>query len=57
MSNAIRAFDHRFAFKNFGIACLALLFNLSYLRSTILHPKKQCETVQFFFVTLIRTNG
>ena len=46
MSNAIRCIDHRFAFKNSGIACLALIFNLSYLRLTILHPKKQCETVQ-----------
>ena len=38
MSNAIRHIDG-FAFKNSGIACLALIFNLSYLRSTILHPK------------------
>ena len=46
MSNAIRGVDHRFAFKNYAIACLDLIFNQSYLRSTILHPKKQCETVQ-----------
>ena len=39
MSNTIRCIDHRFAFKNSGVACLALIFNLSYLRSTILHPK------------------
>ena len=64
MSNAIRCIDHRFAFKNYAIACLALIFNLSYLRSTILHPKKQCETVQViwrfiycFFRILIRTYG
>ena len=29
MSNAIRCIDHRFAFKNSGFACLALIFNLS----------------------------
>ena len=46
MWNVIRCIDHRFAFKNTGIAFLALIFNLSYLRLTILHPKKQCETVQ-----------
>ena len=39
MSNAIRCIDHRFAFKNSGVACLALIFNLSHLRLTILHPK------------------
>ena len=68
MSNAIRCINHRFAFKNSGIACLALIFYLSYLRSTILHPKKLCETVTvqvicqwlfiyLFFLSLIRTNG
>ena len=62
MSNAIRCIDHRFAFKNSGIACLALIFNLSYLRSTILHPKNQCETVQvlwqfiYHFFRAIDTN-
>ena len=30
---------YRFAFKNSGMACLALIFNLTYLRLTILHPK------------------
>ena len=28
MSNAIRCIDQRFAFKNSGISCLALIFNL-----------------------------
>ena len=28
MSNAIRCIDQRFAFKNLGISCLALIFNL-----------------------------
>ena len=27
MSNAIRSIDHRFAFKNSGIACLAWIYN------------------------------
>ena len=50
MSNAIRCIDHRFAFKNSGIACLALIFNLNYLRSIIPAPKRAvriwlCETV------------
>ena len=34
------SFSNSFAFKNSGIA---LMFNLSYLRSIILHPKN-CET-------------
>ena len=41
MSNAIKCIDQRFAFKNSGISCLALIFNLSNLRTTILHSKKQ----------------
>ena len=32
MSNTIRCIDQRFAFKNSGTACLALIFNLSYPR-------------------------
>ena len=28
MSNAIRCIDQRFEFKNSGISCLALIFNL-----------------------------
>ena len=41
ISNATRCIDHRFAIKNYGISCLALLFNLSDdLRTTILHAKK-----------------
>ena len=38
MSNAIRCIDQRFAFKNSGISCLALIFNLRNLR---MHSKKQ----------------
>ena len=37
MLNVIRCIDQRFVFKNSGIACLALIFNLSYPRLTILH--------------------
>ena len=68
MPNAIRCINHRFVFKNFGIACLALIFSLSYLRSTILlqflHPKKRRNKssdmtihIHFFFGQLIWTNG
>ena len=41
MSNVRRCIDQRYAFKNSGISCLALMFNLSNLRTTILHSKKQ----------------
>ena len=40
MSNAIRCIDQRFAFKNSGISCLALIFNLNNPRTTILYAKK-----------------
>ena len=33
MSNAIRCIDQRFAFKNSGISCLALIFNLNNART------------------------
>ena len=49
MSNAIRWIDQRFTFKTSGISCLALIFNLSNLRATILHSRKRvvgCETRQ-----------
>ena len=56
MLNAIRCIDHRFVFKNSGIACLALMFNLSYLKSTmILHPKKQFKTVQVIWRVIFRS--
>ena len=66
MLNAIRCIDQRFEFKNTGIACLALMFNLSYLRLTILHAKKQLqvakhlklydESYTIFFIRLTRTD-
>ena len=42
MSNAIRCIDQRFAFKNSGISCLALIFNLSIPRTIIL-PIPMCK--------------
>ena len=48
MSNVIKCIDQRFAFENSGIACLALIFNLSYPRSTILQAKKQLQVVKHF---------
>ena len=48
MSNAIRCINQRFAFKNSGISCLALIFNLSNLRTTILHSKKMLPAAKHF---------
>ena len=39
MSNAIRCINQRFAFKNSGISCLALIFNLKNPRMTVLYAK------------------
>ena len=63
MSNAIRCIDKRFKVKNSGISCLALIFNLSSPRMTILHPKKWFqvakfdESLPFFFHRLIQPYG
>ena len=42
--NAIRCIDQSFAFKNFRISCLALIFNLNvptqFPRTTVLNEKK-----------------
>ena len=46
MSNAIRCIDQKFVFNHSGIACLALIFNLSYPRSTILHAKKLMQVAK-----------
>ena len=40
MSNAIRCIDQRFVLKNSRILCLALIFNLNNLRTTVLYAKK-----------------
>ena len=39
MSNEMTCIDKRFAVKNSGISCLALILNLSNLSTTILHAK------------------
>ena len=46
MSNAIRCVNKRFAFKSSCIQCLALIFNLSNPRTTILHAKKQFQVAR-----------
>ena len=43
MSNVIRCINKRFVFKNSVILCLALIFNLSNPRTTILHAVPSCE--------------
>ena len=48
MSNAIRCIEQRFAFKNSGKSCLALLFNLSNLITTILHAQKQFQVATHY---------
>ena len=48
MSNAIKYIDQRFAFKNSGISCLALIFKLSYQILTILHANKQLQVAKHF---------
>ena len=61
MSNAMRCIDQRFAFKNSVISFLALIFNLSNLRTTILLWKKRFPvakhvklyTIFSFFLTRI----
>ena len=40
MLNAIRCINQRFVFKNSSISCLALIFNLNNLRTTVLYAKK-----------------
>ena len=48
MLNAIRCIDQSISFKNSGVVCLALIFNLSYPRLTILHAKKQLQVAKHF---------
>ena len=40
MLNVIRCIYQRFAFKNSRISCLALIFNLKNLSTTVLYAKK-----------------
>ena len=46
LGNVIRRIDQRFAFKNSGISCLALIFNLSSPRTTVLYAKKSVGALQ-----------
>ena len=63
MLNAIRCIDQRFAFKNSGILRLALIFDLSNQRTTILHSKKWFQVARYnesystFFCWLLQNNG
>ena len=66
MSNAIRCIDQRFAFKNYGISCFALIFHLNNPRMTVLYAKKLVAQLQIakydesytvFFRRSIRTHG
>ena len=56
MWNAIGCINQRFVFKNSGISCLALIFNLKNLRTTILHAKKLLQVARIFFCSLICTH-
>ena len=47
MSNAIRCIDQRFAFKNYGISCFALIFHLNNPRMTVLYAKKFGWTAKY----------
>ena len=49
MSNVIRCINQRVVFKNSGISCLALIFNLSNWRTTILHAKKWLQVVKHYY--------
>ena len=60
MSSAITCINKRFAVKDSGISCLALIFNP---RTTILHENnwlkvaRYDESCSIFFWRLIRTHG
>ena len=61
MSNAIRCIDQRFVFKNSGISCPALIFNLNNLSTTVLYAKKlvaggEIRRVIYRFFLAIDTN-
>ena len=48
MLNVIRCINHRFEFKNFGISCLALMFNLNNQRMTILYTGPGLQVAKHF---------
>ena len=47
MSKAIRCINQKFVFKNSGISCLALIFNLSNPRTTILFEKNRFKVARY----------
>ena len=63
MSNAKRCIDQRFAFKNSGVSCLALIFNLKNPSTTVLYEKTRLQVAKYdklytiFFEQWIRTDG
>ena len=58
MSNATRSINQRLAFKNSGISCMALIFNLNNPRTTILHAKDTSshEREKFCFFQFVDAN-
>ena len=48
MLNALTCINQRFVLKNSGISCLAMIFNLSNLRMTILDAKKMLQVAKYF---------
>ena len=61
MWNAIRCIDQRFAFKNSGISCLAMIFNLNNQKTTVWCAKKSVAVgeilrVMYQFFPDINTN-
>ena len=46
MSNAIRFINQMFEFKNSGISCLALIFNLKHPSTTVLLVKKRFQVAR-----------
>ena len=58
---ATRCINQRFVFKNSGISCLALIFNLKNLSTTVLYEKKsvaggEIRRVVYSFFRAIDTN-
>ena len=47
MSNAIRCIDQRFVFKNSGISCPALIFNLNNPRTTVQYAKNLLQVAKY----------
>ena len=56
MSNVIRCINQRLEFKNSGISCLALIFNLNNLRMIILYAKNQMQVAKYQSYTIFSVN-